>query len=234
VLAAPPAAQTTLPQSKDQPTDLPNAYRAERPWGKLPYGRAWGAVSAAAINKDGKSVWVADRCGPNPNAPAKVSSFMWDSCSNSDAAPIHKLDSAGNVLISFGSKMFVFPHEIRIVRDGNLWVIGNRGPNAREAKENPASVNRGHGVYKFSSDGKSLMTIGTPGKAGGPPEALNEPNGIAEEANGDIFIAEGHQKQDDNSPPDTVARISRFAADGRYLGSFRQVRQRTGRISGAA
>ncbi len=220
-LVAPAVAQSAGATDGVNPTnDLPNPYKAERPWGKLPNGRAWGAVSAVAIDSDGKSVWVADRCGPNPNTPPNVSSFMWDSCSNSDAAPIHKLDSAGNVLISFGAKMFVFPHEIRLARDGNLWVIDNRGPNARELKENPASASRGHAVYKFSPDGRLLMTIGTPGRAGNPPESLNEPNSIAEDANGEIYIAEGHQGQGDNSPPDTVARISRFTADGKYVGSF--------------
>lgn len=219
--AAPVAAQPAGPEGREKPTnDLPNPYRAERPWGKLPDGRAWGAVSAVAIDNDGKSVWIADRCGPNPNTPPNVSSFLWDSCSNSDAAPIHKLDGAGNVLISFGANMFVFPHEIRVARDGNLWVIDNRGPNARELKENPASANRGHAVHKFSPSGKLLMTIGTPGKAGDPPEALNEPNSIAENSNGEIYIAEGHQGQAPNSPPDTVARISRFSPDGKYLGSF--------------
>jgi sugar lactone lactonase YvrE len=220
-LAAPAAAQSAAPPDSDKPTnDLPNPYRSAKSWGKLPNGRAWGAVSAVAIDNDGKSVWVADRCGPNPNTPANVSSFMWDSCSNSDAPPIHKFDSAGNLLISFGAKMFVFPHEIRGSRDGNLWVIDNRGPNARELKENPASANRGHAVYKFSPEGKLLMTIGTPGKAGNPPDALNEPNSIAEDSNGEIYIAEGHQGQAPNSPPDTVARISRFSAEGKYIGSF--------------
>lgn len=205
----------------DKPTnDLPNPYRSERPWGKLPNARAWGAVSAIAIDNDGTSVWVADRCGPNPNIPPGESPFRFDSCASSTAAPIHKLDSAGNLLLSFGANMFVFPHKIYMDRAGNVWVVDNRGPNERELKENPASAGRGHAVYKFTPAGKLLLTIGSPGKAGNPPESLNEPNSIAEAPNGDLFISEGHGGQNPKAPPDTVARISRFTADGKYISSF--------------
>jgi sugar lactone lactonase YvrE len=205
----------------ENPTnDLPNPYRSERPWGKLPDGRSWGAVSAVTVDNDGKSVWIFDRCGANPKTPPGVSAFLYDSCANSNAAPIHKFDGAGNLLRSFGAGMFVFPHKIYMDRAGNLWVADNRSPNERELKENPESANRGHAVYKFSPDGKLLLTIGSPGKAGNPPDSLTEPNSIVETPNGDILIAEGHRGQAPNSPPDTVARISRFTADGKYISSF--------------
>lgn len=214
------AAQAQSNSDADTPTnDLPNPYRSA-PWGKLPDGRSWGALSAVMVDNDGKSVWVFDRCGPNPKTPPGVSAFLYDSCANSTAAPIHKLDGAGNVLHSFGAGMFVFPHKIYMDRAGNLWVADNRSPNERELKENPASANRGHAVYKFSPEGKLLLTIGTPGTAGNPPGALTEPNSMVEAPNGDILIAEGHRGQSPDSPPDTVARISRFTADGKYISSF--------------
>ena len=38
--------------------------------------------------------------------------------------------------------------------------------------------------------------------------------------NGELFIAEGHSGQQPNAPAGTVARISRFTKDGKYLRSF--------------
>src|SRR5262245_25483635 len=71
-----------------QPTnDLPNPYKRLAPWGTLPDRRTWGAVSAVAIDGDGKSVWVANRCGENPDAPLADSQFQYDSCSGAIVPP---------------------------------------------------------------------------------------------------------------------------------------------------
>ena len=60
-----------------EPTnELPNPYQSAAPWGKLPEGRTWGAMNAVAIDNDGESVWVANRCGANPNVPAGQSPFQ--------------------------------------------------------------------------------------------------------------------------------------------------------------
>jgi len=55
-------------QDEVQPTnDLPNPYQSIAPWAKLPEGRTWGALNAVDIDRDGESIWVADRCGANPD-----------------------------------------------------------------------------------------------------------------------------------------------------------------------
>ena len=56
--------------------------------------------------------------------------------------------------------------------------------------------------------------------AGNPPEALTEPNDVVTAPNGDIYVAEGHAGQNQNAPPDTVARISRFTKDGKFIKSW--------------
>ena len=54
-------AQTTM-----QPVnDLPNPYQTIKDYFKLPEGRTWGSTSAVDIDRDGKSIWVAERCGVN-------------------------------------------------------------------------------------------------------------------------------------------------------------------------
>lgn len=204
-----------------EPTnDLPNPYRTVAPWGNLPEGRTWGALNAVAIDKDGESVWVADRCGPNPNIPPGASPFAYDSCAGSTLPPVLKFDSSGNLVTSFGAGMFVFPHKIHVDVDGNVWVVDARSANERERDKYPEERAKGHTVVKFSPDGKVLLTIGRPGTAGNPPEALTEPTSIVTAPNGDIFIAEGHSGQNDDAKPDTVARISKFAKDGKFIKSF--------------
>src|SRR5271157_1505637 len=83
----------------DAPTaptnDAPNPYRTIEGWGQLPEGRKWGSTSAVEIDKDGKSVWVAERCGANScldretNTVKKVDMIM-------------KFDETGKMVKAFG------------------------------------------------------------------------------------------------------------------------------------
>jgi DNA-binding beta-propeller fold protein YncE len=130
------------------------------------------------------------------------------------------LDPSGNIVKSFGAGMFVFPHKILQDRDGNVWVVDMRAMNARERAKHPDAKPAGHTVTKFDPDGKLLMVIGTPGVAGDPPRSLTEPCSIAIAPNGDLYISEGHSGQNPKAPPETVARISIFDADGGFIRSF--------------
>lgn len=220
-------------QDEVQPTnDLSNPYETIAPWGKLPEGRSWGALSAVAIENDGQSVWIADRCGANPETPPGASAFQYDSCAGSTLAPVLKFDSAGNVVKSFGAGMFIFPHKIYIDRDGNVWVVDQRSANERELAKTPGEKQKGHTVVKFSPDGRVLLTLGKPGVAGNPPEALTQPTSIVIASNGDLFISEGHNQNPD-APPETVSRISKFTKDGKFIESFGKFGTGPGEFRGA-
>ena len=53
-----------LAQSPIAPTnDAPNPYATVEGWAKMPDGRTWGSTSAVDIDPDGRSIWVAERCG---------------------------------------------------------------------------------------------------------------------------------------------------------------------------
>src|ERR1051326_6250389 len=95
--------------------DPPNPYRTVEGWAKMPEGRTWGATSAVDIDKDGKSIWVAERCGANT---------CWDRAAGkmSPLDVVLKFDETGKLVKSFGAGMFVFPHGIFVDRDGNIWV----------------------------------------------------------------------------------------------------------------
>ena len=201
--------------------DLPNPYQTIENHFKLPEGRTWGSTSAVDIDKDGRSIWVAERCGANSCADPATGKM-------SPLDPVLKFDASGRLVKSFGAGMIAFAHGIHVDRDGNIWVTDasdNRPRPARGAAAGtppPAPPARlvGHQVIKFSPDGKVLMTLGKAGVAGDPPDALTEPNDVITAPNGDILVAEGHAGQNANAPPNTVARISRFTKDGKFISSF--------------
>lgn len=201
--------------------DLPDPYPVTiAPWGHLPQGMTWGALNSVAIDNDGASVWVASRCGANSDIPPGESPYAYDSCAGSNVAPVMKFDSSGHLLKSFGAGMFIFPHKIYVDRDDNIWVVDARSANARERAKYADAKPKGHVVVKFSPEGKVLMILGTPGTAGDPPQALNEPTSVVTAANGDIFVAEGHAGQYPGQGPDSVGRISKFTREGKFVKSF--------------
>ncbi len=125
-----------------------NPYRTIRNWGVLPEGRPWGAANGVAIDPDGKSVWVADRCGTR------------EGCVGSMVDPIQKFDESGRRLTSFGGGMFVWPHGLHVDQDGNVWVADARRPNPDELRMFPGERDKGSVVVKFSPEGEVLMTLG--------------------------------------------------------------------------
>ena len=59
---------------KGEPVNVaPNPYATVSEFFRLPDGRTWGSTSAVEVDKDGKSVWVAERCGANSCRPCNES-----------------------------------------------------------------------------------------------------------------------------------------------------------------
>jgi hypothetical protein len=170
--------------------DLPNPYRTIENHFKLPEGRKWGAISAIDVDKDGRSIWIAERCGGNSACAA-----------NPAVDPILLFDASGKLVRSFGAGLIMAPHGIHVDGDGNVWITdyqdnAPRGPRGtRGARGGPvgaaAGATKGHQVFKFSPEGKLLMTLGTPG---GSNESgyFYQPNDVLAAPNGDIFVSQGH------------------------------------------
>src|SRR5436309_105395 len=181
-------------QSNVQPVnDLPNPYQTIEGWAKMPEGRTWGATSAVEIDPDGKSIWVAERCGAN-------------TCAGSNLPVVLKFDETGKLVKSFGAGMFIFPHGIHVDKDGNVWVTDGVPPGAA----NQPIAGKGHIVVKFSPEGKVLLTLGKAGVPGDGPDTFNQPSDVITAPNGDIFVADGHGGN-------TNARIVKFSKDGKFL-----------------
>lgn len=183
-----------------------NPYRTIEGWAKMPDGRKWGSTSAVDIDKDGKSIWVGERCGAN-------------SCLNSDLPVVLKFDANGNLVKSFGSGLMIFPHGIHVDRDGNVWMTDGQDNKPRRARgaapdsplPPPPDKLIGHQVFKFSPDGKLLLTLGVAGGGTGA-EGFFQPNDVVTDRAGNIYVAEGHGG--DN------ARIVVFDKNGKYLREF--------------
>ncbi len=188
----------------------PNPYRTIDEFFKLPAGRTMGAAAGIDVDRDGSSLWVFERCG----APNRLSTPGREegTCVGSNLDPILKFDSSGRVTKSFGAGKFVYPHGIHLDKDGNVWVTDAlASPPARGvASPAPSAAPMGQQVFKFSPDGKVLMTLGKAGVAGNGPDTFNMPSDVLVAPNGDIFVADGHGGNSN-------ARIVKFTQDGKFI-----------------
>ena len=156
---------------------LPNPYREDAGWGKLPAGAKWAGVISVDPAPNG-DVWVFHRSDP----------------------PLLRFDSTGKAVKSFGEGLFVQAHGMTVDRDGNVWVTDAQIKDGK-----------GNQVFKFSPDGKLLMSLGKAGVAGAGNDVFSGPADVAIAQNGDIFVADGHMA---DTP---VNRIMRFSKDGKFI-----------------
>ena len=196
-----PAQQSQYPKQ----AQLPNPYQRVANWPTLPKnmnGGRWGELIRADIDPEG-NVWVFHRCFNTEPAGAAT-------CVGRSEPPILEFNPSGRLLANFGQGMFAFPHGFTVDGQGNIWASD---ANANEtvlglSAKDSNGVTRGHQVFKFSPTGKVLMTLGKKGVAGNGPDSFDQPSGIAVAPNGDIFVTDGHGKND---------RVVKFSKDGRFL-----------------
>jgi len=189
----------------------PNPYQLVENWAKLPEGRTWGSTSAVDVDLDGKSIWVAERCGAN-------------TCVNSpNVDVVLKFDESGKLVKSFGAGLMVFPHGIHVDREGNIWVTDGqdnlpRAARGAAAATTPATAPAkviGHQVFKFNPDGKVIMTLGKAGVSGSGPDLFDQPTDVVVAPNGDIFVTDSHRTTD--GPPPLNNRVVKFTKEGTFV-----------------
>ncbi len=180
----------------------PNPYHTIEGWARLPDGRTWGSTSGVDVDRDGRSIWVAERCSFN-------------SCIGSGLAPILKFDETGTLVRAFGAGLVQAPHGLTVDHDGNVWVTdcSCTRPPAGVAIDSSGPP-KGHQVFKFSPEGKLLLTVGAPG-GGREAKFFWQPNDVLVAPNGDFFVAEGH-----SSSPGSTARVLKFKRDGTPIKSW--------------
>ncbi len=159
--------------------DLPNPYRRIEPWARLP---------------DDLEAWpqvTAVEPGPDGNIYVFYRA-------EAPADTIVKFAPDGTPIAKWGAGMFVYPHGFHVDFEGNVWATDANGEG-----------NVGHQVFKFTSDGELLMTLGQPGVAGDGPDHFNQPTDVFVAPDGNFFVTDGHGQGNN--------RVVKFAPDGTYI-----------------
>jgi sugar lactone lactonase YvrE len=174
-----------------------NPYRAIYGWEKLPAGRKLGVIAGIYMDPDGKHLWMLSRCEGDGNA-----------CLNSKVDPILKFDLNGTLVKSFGAALFNWPHGFFVDHEGNVWVTeGAPAGEARGAEGHKAG--KGHQVFKFSPEGKILMTLGEAGVPGDDQTHFNGPSHVFVAPSGEIWVTDGHRGGNN--------RLVKFTKEGKYI-----------------
>lgn len=162
--------------------DSPSYELAEN-WAKFPEDFALGNPAGVGIDSDGH-LWVFHRAGGVPIGAPEGTRIQQNM--------ITKLDRAsGEILSSWGKGLFVKPHGLEIDENNHIWVtdVGL------------------HQVFKFSSDGELLMSLGEPGVAGDDAAHFDRPTDVAAAPDGAFYVSDGYGN----------SRIMKFSADGTFL-----------------
>jgi DNA-binding beta-propeller fold protein YncE len=107
------------------------------------------------------------------------------------ADPVVVLNPDGTVLRSWGAGLYTMPHAIRLDPQGNVWTT-----------DAASSV-----VYKFSPDGRTMLTIRVGGQPTACPNNFCGTTDVAFAKNGHVFISDGYAN----------ARILEYDGDGTRL-----------------
>jgi hypothetical protein len=169
---------------------MANPYRMVEKWPTFGDIRSGAAIGIIPDGKGG--TWIHHRSEP----------------------PIIHFDASGKNVKSFGEKMFVQAHGFCEDRDGNFWA-GDSGPFA----DSPATAGRGFQMFKFSPDGKLLLTLGQAGVSKAGEDTFIGPTACAIAPNGDIVIADGHWPRPTTAQQDGD-RIVRYTKDGTFVGAY--------------
>jgi len=107
--------------------------------------------------------------------------------------PVLIFNRAGELQKTWGDGLFPDGHSIDFDHEGFLWLTDRKDQM----------------VYKYTMDGRQLMTLGKKGVAGNnsSTDAFNLPTDVAIARNGDIFVSDG----DNNS------RVVHFSKDGKFI-----------------
>lgn len=160
-------------------------YRAVHGWAQLPTGRDLGGVSGVDVDAQGH-VFVFhrnDRAWPKSNVLSKEPIAL---------PTVTVFDGrTGRVLSEWGANTFAMPHGLTVDASGNVWL-------ADVALQQ---------VYKYSHDGRLLMTLGTRGVAGSDSTHFNRPTEVAVAQDGSFYVSDGYLN----------TRIIKFSPEGRFL-----------------
>ena len=200
--AAQQAGRSTAPAQPAGVNAMNNPYRMVENWPHLGTVKAGAAIGIIPDGSGG--TWLHHRSEP----------------------PIIHFNGAGEIVKSFADGMFVQAHGFCRDRDGNFWA-GDSGPFT----DIPATAGRGFQMFKFSPEGKVLLTLGKAGVSKAGTDTLVGPTACTIAPNGDIFIADGHWPRPTTAQQDGD-RIVRVTKDGKFVGEWGRKGSKPGEFMG--
>lgn len=194
--AEPPAATPAPPPPR--PTAIPlvesnamaNPYRMLAQWPNLEGIKPGAAIGIVPDGAGG--LWLQHRSDPG----------------------LLRIDARGTIIKRFEGVTFSQAHGLCRDRDGNFWALDS-GPFG----DGPDVGVRGNQVFKYSPEGKLLLTLGRAGVGKAGPDTFLAPSACRETPDGNILIADGHWPR-----PTTVQqdgdRLVWYSRDGKFLKEY--------------
>ena len=157
-------------------------YQVAHGWPQLPAGRILGQATGVDLDSKG-NVFVFHRARRFWSADPALALI-------SDPTIEVFEGVSGKHLRSWGANLFVMPHGLTIDSQDNVWVTDVRL----------------HQVFKFSPDGKLLLTLGEARVAGVDRAHFDQPTDVAVLSDGSFYVSDGYGN----------ARVVKFNAAGQY------------------
>lgn len=160
-------------------------YHVVHGWPILPENTLLDEVSSVAVDSKG-NVLVLQRGGRKwPDSDILDQTLI-------EKATVFVFDgSTGHLLRKWGEKLFALPHSISVDRHDNIWITD-------------VALNQ---IFKFSPEGRLLLTLGQRGMAGETQFLFNRPTDVAIAKDDSFYVSDGYGNN----------RVVKFNADGKFL-----------------
>lgn len=151
-------------------------------WPKLPEKHVLGLCAGVGVDAQNR-VFVFHRSGRKWSNPFPKETIAIPTLSVIDGA-------TGRLINAWGANLFIMPHGLTVDHEGNLWLtdVGL------------------HQVFKFTPEGRLLLTLGERSIPGDDHMHFNLPTDVAVLRDGSFYVSDGYKN----------TRVMKFAADGRF------------------
>jgi peptidylamidoglycolate lyase len=163
-------------------TTIPR-YDVVHGWPILPPGEILGSAAGVDVDSHG-AVFVFHRAGRTWSEPLSTTPIALPTIAVFDG-------DSGKLLRRWGQDKFAMPHGLTIDRHDNVWVTD-------------VALQQ---VFKFSPDGRLLLSLGERAVAGNDAGHFNRPTDIAALPDGSFYVSDGYLN----------TRVVRFSPEGKFV-----------------
>jgi peptidylamidoglycolate lyase len=151
-------------------------------WPRLPKDHQLGLCAGVGVDAQNR-VFVFHRSGRVWSNPFPKTPIAKPTVSVIDGA-------TGKLLSSWGENRFIMPHGLTVDHEGHLWLtdVGL------------------HQVFKFTAEGRLLLTLGEAGISGDDSSHFNLPTDVAVLRDGSFYVSDGYKN----------TRVMKFSAQGQF------------------